>query len=562
MIAGFVLWQPANGQRLRDDYVKMSIALPAADELYGKDKRFQKVIPENIEELMLLTDKFAGGLFGRLSFSTPLPAKAVNEKKGEKPDIIFELVSPGIQDFAMGQPYIIESKRLNPANNSVVATRGFVSDITYSFPIKIEVKDALGNLKRTIIVSDEAEKFRMTFHAEYLKEREVGDKSLVFQPAVFGSLKNYEQWLEKVNQNEIITRTAKNQLEILLKSCSEAVRICYDNYLSRKTFVVYIKTLSEWNDPANAVLTKAVETHKAAFPTIYDDAAAASLAQTLQPSIELYENYLQEHGPTVKNLRKLCLYNLVTACYFSWDFDKAAQYYDAYYREFGSILREYDDLFGKIYAWRLLKQSNMVYYAPDFLELVEETVNNERREIERQKAIEAKEASEAAYRELHIRGAGTVTDLNGDKFTGDLTMDLVSEGGILNLDAGRIVSLRAENDFRTFKLKNVKEIEVGNAVYRPVTIASRFMSSLSTTKLVYQKGKYALLYDPVYKGYYIKSDTQDKAYYINDILQATKVGEQFHQSCPSLKTELSGVKKPADVDGLKELTDKIEQLCQ
>jgi hypothetical protein len=561
MMAGFALWQPANAQRLRNEWVKMTIALPAADEFYGKDKRFQQVIPEDIETLAKLQEKFAGGFFAILHFMTPIAAKTANTKKGETPDIIFELAGPGIQNVEIGQPYVIKSEKIR--ENIAVPTKGFVSDITYNFPLKILVKDAQGNLKRTVIVADETEQFRMTYHDEYLREKTMNDKSLVFHPvAVFGSVKDYEQSLEKINRNDIITRTAKNQLEILLASCSEAVRICYDNYLSRKNFIMYINRLNEWDDPASAALSEAVDIHKAALQITYNEESMSSLSQTLQPVISVYENYLQEYGATVKHLRKLCLYNLLSACYLSGDFDKAAQYYEAYYREFGSRAKELDGFFDKIYAWYQLKQSATSYFATDFIESVENIVNEERLEAQRQKAIEVKEAQEAAYRELHISGAGTITDVNGEKHSGNVAIDLVSEGSILDLDAGRLVSLRAEDKVQTFGLKAFTEVDVEGVIYRPVKKASRLVSSSSILKVVHQKGKYSLLYDPASKVYYFKSEAQEKAYPVQDILQMTKLGGEFYQSCPALKTELSGMSRIVKVDTLKELIEKIEQLCQ
>jgi hypothetical protein len=565
MMAGFALWQPANGQRLRSEWIKMPIALPAADEFYGKDKRFQKVIPENIETLALLTEKYAGGFFARLLFSCPITAKTVNEKKGETPDVVFELVSPGIQNVMIGQPYFAEYNNFVAGSMNeriTIPTKGFIADITYNFPMKIVVKDGQGNLKRTIIVSDETEIFRMPYHAAYFKELDMNNKLLIIPAVGFATANDCAESLEKTDEKIIITRTAKNQLEILFKACSEAIRICYDNYLSRKNFIVYIKRLHEWNDAANTALSDAVDRQKAALQITFDGTSMSSLSESLQPVISLYENYLNEYGATVKAVRELCLYNLLSVCYFSGDFDKAAQYYEAYYREFGSRSRELDDFFNKIYAWYRLRQSDTVYFATNFIESVEETVNEERREIARQQAIEAQEAREAAYRELHIRGNGTVTGVNGEKYNGEVSMDLVSEGGILNLDAGRLVSLRSENDFRTFKLNAFTEVEVDGAVYRPVKKASRLLSSSSILKVVHQKGKYSLLYDPASKVYYLKSEAQEKAYPVRDVQQMTKLGEEFYQSCSALKTELSGSKTSVDVDGLKELTEKIAQLCQ
>ncbi|MDR1594846.1 MAG: hypothetical protein LBS43_10265 [Prevotellaceae bacterium] len=561
IITGFVLCQPANGQRLRSEWVKMTIALPAADEFYGKEKRFQTIVPENIGALAQLTDKYAGGVFAKNHLMMPISAKMVNTKKGETPDIVFEIISPGILNAVIGQPYITQYNKYLQGITSVTV-KGFVSDITYNFPMKILIKDGQGNLKRTIIISDATEKFQMTYHAAYLKEKELHDKSLVFPPAVFGSVKDYKQSLEETKKEDIITRTAKNQLAILFDACSEAIRICYDNYLSRKNFIVYIDRLNEWKDPASAALSEAVDAHKAALQITYNEESMSSLSQSLQPVISVYENYLQEYGATVKNLRKLCLYNLLPACYFSGDFDKAAQYYEAYYREFGSLTKESDIFFNKIYAWYQLKQSDTSYFAANFLESVENAVIEKRLEAESQKASGVKEIQDAAYSEVHIRGAGTLTDINGEKHNGEIAIDFVSEGSIVNLDAGRLVTLHFENQVQTFGLKQFIEVDVEGVIYRPVKKASRLVSSSTIMKLIHQKGKYSLLHDPKDKIYYLKSDAMEKAYPVHDVLQTTKLGEEFHQSCPTLKTELSAWEKPAGIDRLKELIDKIEQLCQ
>ena len=575
----FPMIHSVTGQKARYDIVNMPIALPAADEAYGKDKRYKKIIPADIEKLAKRTDKPAGGFFGSISLGCPIDAKLANEKKGETPDIIFEVESPGIQNVRMEPGYYAEYTT-SVSQTSTVTTKGYLQDIIFNFPMKLLVKDGQGNLKRSIIIADETEEFRMPYHAAFFMEKGASDPSLVIPATGFNDLKELYASVENTGMEKITMRAAKNQLEILFKTGARAIGSCYDNnYLASKRYFYYIKRMDGWNEAENADLSEAVTIQKTSLSAPYGAGSMAQLKQSLLPAIKTYENLLEKYGREVKPVRELCLHNLVSACYFSGDFENAARYYRSWYSEFGSLRSMFGLHFDAIFSYSQLKESNTSYFSLDFLKRNEDVVIEEKRlaklEEDRRLAaekvadeVEKKAKLDALRKELYLRGAGVITDTEGKKHEGIVAFNLISaESGILDLDAGRTVMLyspQTDEFIRSFGVKDFVQVEVNGAVYSPVRKISRFISTTSILKLIYTKGKFGLYYDPGYSTYYIRSGIDDKAYRVADILKKIKVTDEFYAVCPAMKDQLRqeiSDKEADHADELKKLVDHIAQLC-
>ncbi|MDR3246586.1 MAG: apolipoprotein A1/A4/E family protein [Prevotellaceae bacterium] len=573
------IFYPAFGQKVKSDYLKMSVSLPVVDETYSKDKRFKVIIPDEISILAKNVNKeVAGGFFGELRMLCPVPAKSVNEKKGETPDIIFEIVSPGIQNLRIGWAYYAKiAEKKESIDKITPASTGYIADITFNFPLKLEVKDGNGNIKRTITFADETEEFHAVYHNNFFKEKAVGDKSLEFPPVAFPTKHDLDTSIFIFGESAVTLRTAKNKLENLFSACMKTIRMCYgDNSYMNKRYDFHIYKLTEWDDPANTKLSEAVEQLKTAFTPVYDSNSQQTLAQKLPAAIAVFEEYLTEYGEKLSPIRKLCLHNLALAYYFSGDYKNASKHYQSYYKEFGSTGYYLSDPPAPdIYTYYQLKKSPSLHYPDNFISGIENKVNEQKQEEKAKIAYKKQEQADSIFRERNPYGKGTVFDANDNEISAIVSILLMGrrqESGIVDIGPETPVKLYclADSSFhQSFRIKEVKKIIVNNSVYIPVTTGSGLLSSTNLMKLVYEKGNFQLFYDVRWSNYCIRLIEQDKTCYVNDILKAKKSAAEFYKSCPALKDQQLMPEDVADendtagiLKSMKGIVDQLESICK
>jgi hypothetical protein len=573
------MFPTAFGQKVKLEIVRMPVSLPAADETYGKDKRFKIILPEEISALAKNTNKtVAGGFFGELHMLGPIPAKSVNEKKGETPDIVFEIVSPGIQNLKIGLAYPVSIAEKRESFDKIIpASKGYVANITFNFPLKLEIKDGNGNIKRTITFADETDKFYAVYHNNFFKERVVGDKALEFPPVAFPTKQDLDASIDIFGTDALNLRTAKNKLEQLFDDCMSTIRMCYgENSRLNMRFAFVCYKLTEWDNPAKTELSEAVEKMKTAFASTYDINAQQTFTQSLSPVIAVYEKYLAEYGEQFKPIKKLCLHNVILSYYFLGDYENVAKHYYSYYKEFGSVESYLSDRPApEMYIYSQLKKSADLHFPENLISSIENKINKSQRDEQ----VEVRNQKQAEIDSINLErtpyGGGLIVDVNDKEYDGTVKLYLFGEpqeGGIVNIGPETPIKLYDRYDekklVRSFKIKDVKKVIVNNSLYVPIKIGSGLLASTIMMKLVYEKGNFQLYYDIRWSSYSVRRIGQDKIYDINDILKEKKSADEFYKSCPSLKDKQLKVENVDDKDAagileaMKSIIDQIETICK
>lgn len=562
------------GQKFKTENIKTPINLPAADFMMTAEDRYKVVMPEAIESLTYNRTNEGGGGFSGLRISPSLEAKYENSKKGEVANYIFEVVSSGISNIVFEKPYMITYEIVNP-DQTRISKQGYVANFSFGYDFKVLVKDKQQNIIRTILISDEKERYKMVYHANFFKVKETFDKWLTVNPIGFSSLNEFEKSIKNTDPKLIEMRASKNQLEIFFAKASRALSICYDKSVYKRSYLS-MNTLSkvEPNSPLSPLMA-AVDTQQVIMTAGLDTVTFATIGNRLKPVIETYEKFYAEQGKNDRDVRKLTQLNLFVCYYYSGMFEKAKELYNTFYSEnswgpngFGESF----DLFCAYYEFKLSKNG---FYTHSFLESADQFAKLQIEKIKEAKLKEqlAKEEAEKQKQqsylnkrkaELIIYKSGTVYDKNGKDYNGIVDMQLGSlpgSGNMINLDAGKVVNLIDESTQKLkkyFRLDDINYVFVDGARYHPIELATRLLASTKLLKFIDQQKSAELYYEPSGEDYYCKMAKLNKAYKISDLLEFSKVTESFYEAYPSLKEKLKDKKVDLkDESSVKELVKFI-----
>lgn len=585
-IIGIMVVEDVQAQKSKTIGVRFPLSLPAVIKNITKDNRLEYNVPEDIAAIAKNASAEMGGANATFSLGSYVFGKTARPEKGEKPSFIFEIVSTGIADVAIGDPYQGKYKIINPDGTSIEKS-GYMADITFRFPFSVLIKDSLGTLLKTIIISYPEDEHHMVFHASFLKVITLSEKPEVL-PIGFDSptqlTANYTSNLEKVK-----SRTAKNVLHDYYKTAAFAINLCFSE-TNKKTNGTPLETLvsDETNDFEE--LNTAIDSLKSIMEAGYNSSSTA-FSEKLININEVFIRFYTQKGIEDRSIRKICLYNLILSSAIAVDLENLMEYYLYFYEEFYPL----HDLFSncsldKIISYNRLNQSNEVYIsdASFAIQMEKEIEYNKKtalidaqiREKARSEA-EAKqnqadeeaiaqrkqEARMKRLKELHKEGPGTIYDIDGKEHYGYLIMDLGQDetSGLLNLDAGKLVMLmdiQTKKFIANYRCNNISRVVFDNTEYFPVTYVTGFVNKTHIMPKLYFNQDITLYYDVENQEYIIKRKSQDKAYYVRQILKDGKISEVFFAECPDSHTLAQSLNTDIyNLDDVKKLVDAICSQC-
>ncbi len=251
---------------------------------------------------------------------------AKEAKKKDIADYTFTVIAPGVRNVTIDPPIFLSGRvKANVMYSPEVTVRGYVANIRYHYPVKIEVRNKEGQLEKTLILIDEQEELTSTYHADYLRAPKFEERSPVTTIHPFYSADSAAKSIS-FQRDMILRRLQVNSWAETTPLLSKALTAAYGSEkVSNAMYPIYgIKD----PQPEYADLVTLVEKTKEAISNIGSkDKTAASIAD-LKNIIQDYEQRLR--GDLTPNMRALCLINAAQSALMTDEISKSVAFYKAY----------------------------------------------------------------------------------------------------------------------------------------------------------------------------------------------------------------------------------------
>jgi hypothetical protein len=248
-------------------------------------------------------------------------------KKDDVADLTFTIIAPGISNFRADAPrYMDGNVRANTMFKPLVAVKGYVVDVHFTFPVKVEVRNKAGELEKTIVVVPENKELTDIFHGDFLRAPRFEESSSVTTIRPFMSADSAGVNSQNFRA-DIISRLRINRWAIATALVSEALTNAYgSDKLPNSMYPIY--TIKDAK-PEQADLVALIDRNKEAINNIGSkEKTAASIAE-LKTIIADYEKRLTVADIT-PNMKALCLINAAQSALMTDDINKSVEFYKAY----------------------------------------------------------------------------------------------------------------------------------------------------------------------------------------------------------------------------------------
>jgi len=248
-------------------------------------------------------------------------------KKDDVADLTFTVIAPGVSNFRADAPrYMDGNVRANTMFRPLVAVKGYVVDVHFYFPVKVEVRNKAGELEKTIVVIPENQELTDVFHGDFLRSPRFEESSSVTTIRPF--ITSDSAGVNSQNlRAEIISRLRINRWAMATALVSQAMTTGYGaDKVSNSMYPIY--TIKDAK-PEQADLVALIDKNKEAINNIGNkEKTAASIAE-LKTIIADYEQRLTAADIT-KNMKTLCLINAAQSALLTDDINKSVELYKAY----------------------------------------------------------------------------------------------------------------------------------------------------------------------------------------------------------------------------------------
>lgn len=250
---------------------------------------------------------------------------AKEAKKKDIADYTFTVIAPGVRDVIIDAPVFLSGRvKANVMFSPEVTVRGYVANIRYHYPVKVEVRNKEGQLEKTLILIDEREELTTTYHADYLRAPKAEERSSVTTINPFYYADSAAKSISF--QRDMILRRLQVNSWAETPLLSKALTAAYGS--EKVTNAMYPIYGIKDPQPEYADLVTLVEKTKEAISNIGSkDKTAASIAD-LKGIIEDYEQRLR--GDLTPNMRALCLINAAQSALMTDQISKSVAFYKAY----------------------------------------------------------------------------------------------------------------------------------------------------------------------------------------------------------------------------------------
>jgi hypothetical protein len=536
----------------------------SAVEYLSKEKTYKVVPPSEPTPAKGEIKRF-------LSFNQSLGLDAKRIKGDEKVDKTFEIITDGIKSLDRYQD--------EPFTDSLGS--GFIRRLYFTFPLRVIVRNAAGEIERELILLDQSNELSGVFHANMLAQTTLVEGQ---RPVV--SFKSEEQLSREYESNKqaIFKRLERNQTRLLQAKVERVVNAAY-GYNKFPLGMLYCYTPEKGS--GNADLETQCNQLKVSLAQLSDKAKETEAMANLEVSYQYFKKELES-----KNIpNQLLLGNGALAAITTGHLAEANDWFSKY------VVNYFDSRKNKVEDFVMLYQALFEVYAPYF-EIKQSSQNpqklnlkltafDDKRKHDEKIALKKKRLQDS------LTAATMLTIYNGDQGTVVLKE---AQNGITSLSGkvyydfnktttevnGKTVSTQLRivtaNGDVYLRPRQISNFSVGNKRYyvldfhtsgnpllgAAVAIATGDLTENSFWEILQEDEKVSFFELPGGNTFAVKLETDKQAYSIEDIVKNKKPAQGFLATCPTL-AEAVGKKEIKSVesrDDFKKFYQWLQANCK